>query len=83
VNLDIGGTPVSVSEDDIGDGGADKGNWNSVSITSPLEVRIPGATGIGSDNVTDLPHPGFRGNWHVFGHNIVQVSEKMVQLDPI
>jgi len=49
VNLDVDSTPVSVPEKDIGDGGTDKGKWNSVSTNSSLEVRIPGATGQGSD----------------------------------
>jgi len=49
VNLDVDGTPVSVPEGDIGDPGIDDGTWNSVSITSPLEVRIPGVAGSGPD----------------------------------
>ena len=54
VNLYVDGTSVSVSEDDIGDGGTDKGKWNSVSITSSLEVRIPGATGDGGGNIFSI-----------------------------
>lgn len=54
VNLHVDGTPVSVFEYDIGDGGADKGSWNSVSVTSPLEVRIPGATADGGGNIISI-----------------------------
>ena len=54
VNLDVDGTSVSVPEDDIGDGGTDKGKWNDVSITSSLEVRIPGATGDGGGNIFSI-----------------------------
>ena len=40
---------VKIPESDIGDGGSDKGNWNSISNTTSLEVRIRDASRQGSD----------------------------------
>jgi hypothetical protein len=51
VVLQVDTTPtatVKVPESDIGDGGSDKGNWNSIS-NSTLEVRIRDASRDGSD----------------------------------
>jgi len=51
VILQVDTTPtatVKVPESDIGDGGSDKGNWNSIS-NSTLEVRIRDASRDGSD----------------------------------
>jgi len=53
VILQVDTTPtatVKVPESDIGDGGSNnKGNWNSISDTTSLEVRIRDATREGSD----------------------------------
>jgi hypothetical protein len=57
VILQVDTTPtatVRVPESDIGDGGSDKGNWNSISNTTSLEVRIPGVAGDGGGNITSI-----------------------------